>query len=180
MRFIAVALTLAIAAVPFTADAQQGKRGSSPKASAAVKPPSGANRFVTVVEFQRAKRPANANVSIEGYIVLTQKSGASAARLSLVDSTDKVLSVQDAVKTAQTGAPCTVAIGSRQNPGWALTARGLHKLTMYAHDGKRCYPIHDSPPKVRLQGNVGADRKSLVRVTKIEYHDDFGEWRELK
>lgn len=181
MRIIAAAaLAVAIATVPLTATAQKSKRSSAASASASVRPPSPANRFVTVVEFQRANRPANTNVSVEGYIVLTEKAGRQAARLSLVDSTDKVLNAQDATKTARTGAPCSVAVGSKQRPGWDLTAKGLNRLTMYSQTGRLCVPVNDSPPKVRIQGSVGTDKKSIAKVTRIEYHDDYGEWRELK
>lgn len=181
MRTVVPTLVLlALVAMPPLAGAQKTRQTGAARATAGVKPPSAANRFVTVVEFQRAKRPANANVSVEGYIVLTEKAGRQTARLSLVDSTDKVLNAQDATKTARTGAPCTVAVGARQHPWWVLTAKGLNRLTMYAQTGRLCAPVNDSPPKVRIQGNVGADKRSIAKVTKIEYHDDFGEWRELK
>lgn len=157
-----------------------GAHAQRSKTPSALRPPSGANRFVTVVEFQRARRAAGANVSIEGYVVLSEPTGSRSARLNLVDSTDKVLSALEARNAAKTAVRCTVPIGSKQKPRWAMTARGLHKLSMYTVTGKRCVAVNDSPVKVRIQGKVGKDRTSLATVTKIEHHDDNGEWREFK
>lgn len=159
---------------------QIGAHAQKSKATASVKAPSAANQFVTVVEFQRARRAAGTNVSIEGYVVLSQAVGSRSARLNLVDSTDKVLSALEAKQSAKTAVRCSVPLGSKRKPRWAMTAKGLHKLCMYTVKGKRCVAVNDSPVKVRIQGKVGKDRVSLATVTKIEYHDDFGEWRELK
>ncbi len=173
LRYVAVAL---VCVLPIGANAQKPKR-STPRA---VKEPSAANRFVTVQEFRQARRAAGANVSIEGYVVLSEPTGSKSARLSLVDSTDKVLCAAEAKKAALTSARCSVPIGSKQKPRWAMTAKGLHMLSMYTVKGKQCVAVNDSPVKARIQGTVGKDRVSLATVTKIEYHDDFGEWRELK
>jgi hypothetical protein len=179
MRSVVFALGIgcAILAVSPGALAQKGKGAAS---SASVKPPNPENRFVTVIEFQKARRPAGANVSIEGYIVLAEPSGTKSARLNLVDATDKVLSVKDAKQTARTGVLCTASTSNKARPGWKMTARGLHRLSMYASNGKRCALVNDCPTKVRIQGSVGSNRVSLARVTRIEYQDDNGDWRELK
>ena len=176
LRFASMTIVCALLLPHAGAYAQKTKQG----ARSGVKPPSGANRFVTVVEFQRARRAPGANVSIEGYVLLSEATGSRSARLCLVDSTDKVLSAQEARKAAGTSVRCTVPLGAKQRPGWAMTARGLHKLSMYTVKGKQCVAVNDSPVKVRIQGTVGKDRVSLANVTKIEHHDDFGEWRELK
>jgi len=171
---VSAALVCAIFFSQSGADAQKAKR-SQP----VLRPPSPANRFVTVVEFQRARRAAGANVSIEGYVVLAEKSGSSTVRLSLVDSTDKVLNAREAKQAARAGAPCTATMSAKQRPGWTMTRKGFLRLAMYATVGKKCVAVNDAPPKVRIQGSVGRTRAAIATVTKVEYHDEDGEWREL-
>jgi hypothetical protein len=133
-----------------------------------------------VAEFRQARRAPGANVSIEGYVVLAEKSGAGSVRMSLVDSTDKVLTAKEAQDSARAGARCLAASGGKQHPNWVLTRKGLLRLAMYCRSGTKCEAVNDSPPKVRIQGAVSKDRAGLATVTRIEYHDDNGEFRELK
>jgi len=138
------------------------------------------NRFVTVSEFRAAKRAPGTNVSVEGYIVSGLKVGRSSARLYLVDSTDKVLSARDAEAAVRSATACTIGLGGKSRPRWVMTRAGLLKLVMYTGAKQATTCIQDVPPKVRVQGNTGKTRGTLSAVTRIEFQDDDGEWRDFR
>lgn len=155
----------------------QASKNAKPSGPA---PPKQYNRFMTVHEFLRAKRPAGTNVSVEGYFVCALKSGKSGARLSLVDSTDKVLSAKDAAATARAGAACSITLGGKQRPRWVMTRKGVLSLAMYTGSSQPATFVQDTPPKVRVQGLTGKTSKALGTVTKIEYQNADGDWRDFR
>lgn len=160
-----------LASLPAACMAQAKK----PAASA----PKPHNRFVTVLEFRQAKRPAGTLVSIEGYFVSVLKDGRNRAACALVDSTDQVLSALDAVACAKGGVLCTVELGGKSKPRWVMTRKGLLSLAMYTGASSPTTFLQDTPPKLRVQGITGKGRPGLQAVTKIEYQDASGEWKSL-
>lgn len=136
------------------------------------------NQFISVDEFVKTKRGLRTAVSVEGYIVVAIRMGDGSVRLSSVDSVDHVLSATDADNFAKGGAGAIIPSSTlAKHPTWALTAKGLQRVTMYTGAGHAQKALHDVVTKVRLTGfAVG---KTINPVTKVEYQDDSGEWKTL-
>lgn len=135
------------------------------------------NSFVTVDEFVRSRRPAGTPVRVEGYFVTVLKTSGNSATCGLVDTTDKVLSASDAAATARAGAACTVPLGGKGKGRWVMTRKGLLSLAMYSGSSKPTTFVQDTPPKVRVTGITGKGRATIVNVSRIEYQDENGEWK---
>lgn len=165
-----------LAALGTGAEAQRSAKKKTPTLT----PPKPHNRFITVIEFRKARRPAGTIVSVEGYILSALKSGRRIVTLEIVDSTDQVLSAADAQKTARGGIRSSVTVPDRAHPLWTLTSKGLLRLSMYTGAARAARVVQDAPPKVRVQGLVGKPGATLSRLQKIEYQNADGDWKELR
>lgn len=182
-RFAAIVgaslVAAAVVSAPTFASPQKKKSAKSAGATIAANPRQ-ENQFVTVDEFVKGKRAPRTAVSVEGYAVSGYKAADGSLHLIVVDSIDHVLSPMDADNFGRAGAHATVPASMlAKHPAWAWSAKGSQRFGMYAANpkGHAVRPLHDIVPKVRVTGF--AIGRAISPVTKVEYQDDNGDWKNL-
>lgn len=163
--------------------AAQKKAAKKTSGVAATRPasPKQENKFVTVEEFIRARRPAGTAVSIEGYAALGYLATDGGIRLYITDSVDHILSASDANATAGSSAVAVIpASAVRANPAWGWRARGAMRIPMFTGNGSAQRQLRDVAPKIRVTGWTASGRATISPVTRVEITNDNGEYVPLR
>jgi hypothetical protein len=137
------------------------------------------NEFMTVLEFQNAKRPAKVACSVEGFVVLAHRGSSGAIHLVLVDAIDRVLNTKDAEAKVKIGSTFVVPSALTLLKDWRWDRKGILRFVMYAGPGKPETLVYDTPPKVRLTGWTTEGKPGMNPVTRLEFLNNDGIWQAL-
>jgi hypothetical protein len=180
--------TVVVAQRSDSSSAQRARRRSARQARTSAAPPNKVlpppkvqphNQFVTVLEFQNAKRPPRVACSVEGFVVLAHRGSNGSIHLVLVDAIDRVLNVKDAEAKVKTGSTFVVPSALALLKDWRWDRRGILRFVMYAGPGKPETLVYDTPPKVRLTGWTAEGKPGINPVTKLEFLNHDGNWQAL-